>query len=134
NLLMLRYISPLLIVLPLGCMTLKRNNIWRSGLEFWPNMIDNAPQKARADNNYGVELSLKLGKYVESIPYFQKAIDMDPLYPDPYNNIAVVYAHIGQVDRAIESLKQVLRINPYHAEGYNNIASFFLQKKDYANT
>ncbi len=133
NLLALRYIAPLFLVLPLGFMTQKRNTIWRSGLEFWQNMIDNAPQKARAYNNYGVELSLKLGKFVESIPYFQKAIDMDHLYPDPYNNIAVAYAQIGQIDRAIESLKQVLRINPYHPEGYNNIASFFLQKKDYIN-
>lgn len=111
--------------------TAQRNLIWRSGLEFWDDMIKHAPQKARAYNNYGVELSQRYSKYAESIPYFQKAIAMDHLYPDPCNNLAVAYAGIGKIDDAIEAIKQGLRINPYYPEGYNNLASFLLLKKNY---
>ena len=87
--------------------------------------------KARIHNNYGVELSQKLQKYQESIPYFQHAISMDKYYPDPHNNLAVVYAYLGRLDDAIEEMKEGLRINPNYAEGYNNIAAFYLQKKSY---
>jgi len=122
----------ILLALPIGAATIARNTIWRSGTEFWGNMIKNAPGKARAYNNYGVELSQNLRKFDESIEYFKKAISMDKVYPDPWNNLAVAYAATGKIDLAIEALKQGIRINPYYPEAYNNLASFFLSnKKDY---
>jgi tetratricopeptide (TPR) repeat protein len=121
----------LLCMVGLGYMTMNRNTVWRSGLEFWGNMLKNAPGKARIYNNYGVELSQKLQKYKESIPYFQHAISMDKYYPDPHNNLAVVYAYLNRLDDAIMEMKEGLRINPRYAEGYNNIAAFYLQKGSY---
>lgn len=121
-----------ILALGLGAATTHRNHVWESGTKFWGNIIQNAPGKARAYNNYGVELSQNMGKYAESIPYFQRAIDMDPLYPDPHNNIAVAFAAVGKIDDGIKALQQALRINPYHPEGYNNLASFLIQKKEYA--
>lgn len=126
------FLFTLLLTLLLGCCTLSRNTVWRSGLEFWDNMIQNAPKKARTYNNYGVELSLKLGKYKEAIPYFKKAIAMDANYPDPCNNLAVAYASMHMIDEAIDAMKSGLRINPYYPEGYNNLAHMFIQKKEYA--
>lgn len=122
--------AALIIAVPLGVATVKRNTVWRSGLEFWDNIIQNAPGKARAYNNYGVELSQKEQKFAEAIPYFQKAITMDAKYPDPCNNLAVAYSHLGRTDDAIAALRQGLAINPYYPEGYNNLASFLLIKKD----
>ncbi len=120
-----------LIAVPLCFLTMQRNNVWRSGTEFWDNVIKNAPGKARAYNNYGVELSQIYKEYEKAIPYFKKAISMDSNYPDPCNNLAVCYSHIGNIDGAIEALKKGLHINPYYPEGYNNLASFFLRKKEY---
>jgi len=121
----------LILVFPLGWFTYKRNHVWSSGKEFWGNIIANAPGKARAYNNYGVELSQQFKQYKESIPYFKKAIEMDAHYPDPCNNLAVACSHLGDLDAAIEALRQGLKINPYYPEGYNNLASFFLQQKKY---
>lgn len=119
----------LLLALPLGYSTYQRNLVWSSGKNFWGNIIANAPGKARAYNNYGVELSQQFKQYKESIPYFRKAIEMDPYYPDPCNNLAVACSHLGDTDTAIEALRRGLKINPYYPEGYNNLASFLLQQK-----
>ena len=121
----------LLLALPLGFFTQRRNTIWSSGKDFWWNIIEMAPGKARAYNNYGVELSQQFKMYAESIPYFEKAIAMDNKYPDPCNNLAVAHSYLGNTDAAIEALKRGLQINPHYPEGYNNLASFFLQKKMY---
>lgn len=121
----------MVIIIPLAISTIQRNFVWRSGLEFWGNILAMAPGKARAHNNYGVELSQNLGKFSEAIPYFKRAIAMDPKYPDPCNNLAVAYAHLGLLDEAIEALKAGLQINPLYPEGYNNLASFFLQKREF---
>lgn len=131
------YPSATSIILFAGCAgllsygTITRNTVWSSGIEFWANIVTNAPGKARAYNNYGVELSQKLGKFAESINYFKHAIEMDKDYRDPYNNLAVAYAATHQIDRAIETLQHSLRNNPYYPEAYNNIASFLIEKKEY---
>ncbi len=115
--------------------TMQRNTVWRSGLEFWGSMIDHSPTsafgKARAFNNYGVELSQNFGKFAESIPYYQKAISMDSNYVDPCNNLAVSYGQLGDIDNAIAALGKALKINPTYPEGYNNLASFLMQKNDF---
>jgi len=117
----------------LGFGSYSRNKVWRSGLEFWGDILKKAPGKARAYNNYGVELSTKLKKFEESVFYFKKAIDMDHLYPDPCNNLAVAYANLNKIDDAIAAVRKGLTINRYYPEGYNNLASFLIIKKDYVS-
>jgi tetratricopeptide (TPR) repeat protein len=119
------------LAIGMGFATMQRNTVWRSGLEFWGNMLKNAPGKPRIYNNYGVELSQKQQKYAESIPYFKKAIAMDRYYPDPHNNLAVVYAYLNRIDDAIAEMVEGLKINPNYPEGHNNLAAFYIQKKDY---
>jgi len=122
--------ASLLIAVITGLLTRQRNTIWESGLAFWGDMVKKAPGKARAYNNYGVELSQKSHDFHGSIPYFKKAIKMDKHYPDPWNNLSVAYANIGKIDEAINALKHSIKIYPYYPENYNNLASFYLQKND----
>lgn len=119
----------MLVLLPVGMATYVRNKVWRSAEEFWYSILQNAPDKARAYNNYGVALSEK-GLYKESLPYYHKAIQLDPVYPDPLNNLAVASSCLGDVDGAINSLKRAISIQPYYPEGYNNLASFLMAKNE----
>ncbi len=124
------YLFLFLIALSLGWSTNERNKVWRSGEDFWGNIIRNAPGKARAYNNYAVALSEK-GQYKEALPYYHKAIAMDNSYPDPLNNIAVAYSFLGDLDKAIAALRQSIMIQPMYPEAYNNLASFLITKKEY---
>ena len=122
---------PVILLIPLSYLTYERNKVWSSGLNFWGDVIKNAPSKARAYNNYGVELSQKLYRFEESVPYFKKAIAIDNNYADPCNNLAVAYGQINKLDLAIDAMIQGLRLNPYYPEGYNNLASFYIEKKEF---
>ncbi len=121
----------LFLSLLLGFLTLQRNKVWRSSLEFWENIMQRAPEKARAYNNYGVELT-SIGKNKEAVPYFKKAIKLEgKTYWDPYTNLAIVYAALDNIDLAILTLEQSLKLNPYNPEAYNNLGAFFLHKNEY---
>jgi tetratricopeptide (TPR) repeat protein len=120
----------LLLAIPMGSLTYKRNKVWRTPEDFWSNIIENAPGKARAYNNLGVALS-EQGKIQEAIPLYKKAITMDNHYPDPHNNLAVAYSMVGKMDLAIDTLKHAIRIHPYYPEAYNNLASFYIARKDF---
>ncbi len=126
------YVHWLLLIgmlLPVGYALYERNKVWRTAEEFWFNVLQNAPGKARAHNNYGVSLCAK-NKNKEAITYFKNAIAMDKVYSDPHNNLAVAYGSIGQLDDAIKALEQSVKICPIQPEAYNNLASFYLQKNE----
>lgn len=124
------HLAIILCALCLGWSTYERNKVWRSPQEFWFNIIQNAPLKARAYNNYAVSLA-ETKKFKEAIPYLRKAIKMDSHYPDPWNNIAVCYNALKKNDLAINQLYEAIKINPTYPEFYNNLASFLLVKKEY---
>ncbi|MBY0110178.1 MAG: tetratricopeptide repeat protein [Candidatus Babeliaceae bacterium] len=118
-----------IFLIPFGYALHERNKVWRTAEEFWLNILQNAPGKARAYNNYGVSLCAKQ-KNEEAIPYFKKAMEMDKVYSDPHNNIAVAYGCLGKLDEAIKALENSVRICPVQPEAYNNMASFYLQKNE----
>ncbi len=119
------------LLIPLGYALYERNKVWRTSQEFWLNILQNAPGKARAYNNYGVSLCSQQ-KNADAIPYFQKAIELDKIYSDPHNNLAVAYGALGRTDEAIRSLENSIKICPIQPEAYNNMASFYLEKMDFA--
>jgi len=109
--------------------TYQRNKIWRSGTEFWIDIINKAPNKARGYNNYGVNLLLEKNDVHRAIWAFQRAIELEPTtYPDPYNNISAAYALTNQHESAIHALRQSIRINPYQHKPYNNMGIYLMQK------
>jgi tetratricopeptide (TPR) repeat protein len=122
----------MLSIVPFSYMTQKRNHVWSSGLELWMNIMQCAPNKARAYNNYAFELAHTHQRYNEAIPYFKRAARMDRNYPEPLNNLAVCYSKLKQVDKAIVALQQSLHIYPQSPEGHSNLALFYIEKKEYA--
>lgn len=112
-----------------GTLAYFRNLVWSSPEAFWLDVIAHAPGRARAYNNYAVPLC-KRQKYLEAIPYLQKAIEMDPYYADPYINLSVAYSQTKRLDLAIETLRIGMKLMPYHPEVYNNLATFLMEKKE----
>jgi tetratricopeptide (TPR) repeat protein len=51
-------------------------------------------------------------KSAEAINIFTKLTDDYPELPEPYNNLAVLYAASGQYDKARASLEMAIRTNP----------------------
>ena len=121
-----------LILLPIGTGAYFRNTVWRTSVEFWGDIVEKAPLKARGHNNYGVSLS-EAGQIDKAIIHYKKAISLDRYYSDPLSNIAVAYSFKNETDKAINALRMALSINPNYPEAFNNIGTFLLQKKEYEN-
>ncbi|HAB54228.1 MAG TPA: hypothetical protein DCE80_18950 [Ignavibacteriales bacterium] len=112
----------------LSIMTYQRNKVWRSGLEFWHDIIQKSPTKARGYNNYGIQL-IERDDIKNAIWCFKHAIQLEPYtYPDPYNNLSAAYAIQNQFDLAIKALRASLKINPGQPRSYNNLG-LYLRKQ-----
>lgn len=66
---------------------------------------------------------------------FEQLTQDYPELPEPYNNLAVLYAAQGDYQRARSALETVVRINPDYAVAYENLGDVHLQlaSQAYAN-
>ena len=60
-------------------------------------------------------------KTAEAISVFTKLTEDYPELPEPYNNLAVLYASQGQYDKAKTSLEMSIRTHPSYATAYENL-------------
>jgi tetratricopeptide (TPR) repeat protein len=64
-----------------------------------------------AQNTLGALLGVE-GKFDESIIHLQKAIRLNPAYPDPYFNLGVAYYRKGNRQEAVQYYRESLRLEP----------------------
>jgi tetratricopeptide (TPR) repeat protein len=107
-------LSVLLLVL-FSIRTIDRNQDWKDALTLWQKTIKTAPRCARAQNNLGVEY-YKLGEYEKAEEAYQKALQINPKYPDPYHNLGNILADNNQFVQALEYYKMALEHCPQGAE------------------
>ena len=60
-------------------------------------------------------------KSAEAIAVFTKLTEDFPGLPEPYNNLAVLYAASGQYEKARAALDSAIRTNPSYATAYENL-------------
>ncbi len=58
---------------------------------------------------------------------FQKLTEEFPELPEPYNNLAVIYAGEGRLDNARAALEQAIVAAPNYATAYENLGDIYLQ-------
>ena len=82
------------------------------------------PQDAQMRFLKGV-IQRTLGKQAEAIATFTKLTEDYPELPEPYNNLAVLYAGQGQYDKARVALEMAIRTNPSYATAHENIGDVY---------
>src|SRR3954467_8594276 len=65
------------------------------------------------------------GKQQDAIEIFTKLTQDYPNLPEPYNNLAVIYASQGQYDKARAALEQSIRTHPSYATAYENLGAVY---------
>ena len=66
-----------------------------------------------------------LGKQAEAIATFTKLTEDYPELPEPYNNLAVLYAGQSQFDKARSALEMAIRTNPSYATAHENLGDVY---------
>ena len=72
----------------------------------------------------GISLS-QAGRTAEAITAFQKLTEDYPELPEPFNNLAVLYAQQGQYDKSRTALEMAIRTNPSYATAYENLGDVY---------
>jgi tetratricopeptide (TPR) repeat protein len=70
-------------------------------------------------------LQSEVGKPNEAIATFTKLTADYPELPEPYNNLAVLYAAQSQFDKARAALEMAIRTNPSYATAHENLGDVY---------
>lgn len=68
-----------------------------------------------------------LGKQAEAVNTFTLLTQDYPELPEPYNNLAVLYAGQGQYDKARVTLEMAIRTNPNYATAHENLGDVYVR-------
>ena len=82
------------------------------------------PKDAQARFLKGLVLT-EQGKTAESIKVFSALTEDYPELPEPYNNLAVLYASQGQYDKAKLALEMAIRTHPSYATAHENLGDIY---------
>jgi Flp pilus assembly protein TadD len=96
----------------------------RQALTLVDKALAASPRDANARFLKGVILT-EQGKAKEAIEIFTKLTQDRPELPEPYNNLAVIYASQGQYDKARAALEQSIRTHPSYATAYENLGDVY---------
>ena len=84
------------------------------------------PRDARMRFLRGVILT-EVRRTDDAIDAFQHLVEDFPELPEPYNNLAVIYAQRGEYGRAREALETAVRNNPRYATAQENLGDVYVQ-------
>jgi colicin import membrane protein len=70
----------------------------------------------------------------QAIKIFSALVREYPAMPEPYNNLAVLYAAEGQERKAAEALEQAIRTNPSYTTAHENLGDLYARMASEAYT
>ena len=105
------------------------NQLFRQGqfdraMERVNSYLSTRPKDARGRFLKGLILT-EQNKPGEAIKVFSDLSQDYPELPEPYNNLAVLYASQGQYDKARNSLEMAIRTHPSYATAHENLGDIY---------
>jgi len=86
-------------------------------------------KQARQYRGQGFEAQSR-GDLQSATSFYQKAVEYDPNYPIPYNDLGVIYEKNGEIDRAEKSYQRAIQADPGYLSAYSNLALIYENNRD----
>lgn len=93
-------------------------------MEKTEQILATKPKDAKARFMKGLILA-RMGKREDAIAMFTHLTEEYPELPEPYNNLAVLYAQLGQLEKAKQALEMAIRIHPAYAMAHENLGDLY---------
>jgi Flp pilus assembly protein TadD len=98
---------------------------WSAALAELDARIASHPHDAQAKFKRGTVLA-RLNRDDDAIRQFQELTQLYPELPEPYNNLAALYAKHGRYEDARTALETAVKANPSYGLGYENLGDLYL--------
>ncbi|NJA88900.1 tetratricopeptide repeat protein [Rhodocyclus tenuis] len=101
-----------------------RQGQFPQALEKVDSYLSSKPKDAQGRFLRGVILT-EMGRSADAIATFTRLTEDYPELPEPYNNLAVLYAQQKQYDKARTALEMAIRTHPSYAVAHENLGDIY---------
>ncbi len=120
----------IIMIAVLSLSSFLRNQVWKNQLTLWDDTVQKSSHKARPYFNRGNAYSDQ-GDFIQAVSDYNKAIEINPDYPEAYYNRGSIYYTQGNFTQALSDYNRAIEINPDYAEAYNNRGSIFARQGNF---
>lgn len=118
---------PMLLLISLCTLSNHRLEVYIDEPTLWLDTVRKSPDKARPHNNLGDALK-KIQDLNGAQQHFERALELQPDYPDALNNLAIIFTNTGRKDDAMYLLRKTLLLNPDHIQARYNLAMQYYER------
>jgi tetratricopeptide (TPR) repeat protein len=104
----------------------KQTSYWRNDESLWGHTLACTSGNYLAHNYLGYWLVAQ-GRTAEALEHYQKALEINPYYPDARNNLGTLFLNQGRIDEAINQFKKALEIEPNYLNAHYNLGNALLE-------
>jgi len=120
------------VLLTLGWLTIRRNEVYRSDVTIWSDVVAQRPHNTRALSNLGTVL-VAHGRVDEALTRYNEAVQLDPGNSDAQFNLGLTLAGRNDLDGALVHLNEAARLVPHSALAQCDLGIVLTQKGDLAD-
>ena len=100
--------------------TLKRNQVWNDPVRLWQEAAERNPSHYRPANNLG-RYFLDAGRLEEAESYLLRAKALNPLRPNVYFNLGLLYARREEWNLSVQAFRSAILLDPAKAGFHYNL-------------
>ena len=116
-----------MLLLALGVLSWRQCRMYTDPETLWRTTLARNPACWLAHNNLGNDL-LEAGKVDEAMIHIQKAMEIQPDYPEAYYILGNALVKKGRMDEAITQYQKAVEIRPYYTDAYINLGNVLFKK------
>jgi tetratricopeptide (TPR) repeat protein len=114
-------IAGALVLAACGIRTWDQCQVWKSGESLFRHALAVTEKNWLASYNLGWILDDQ-GKLDEAVPYYRRAVELQPAFHEAWNNLGCAYATRKQYAEALPCFEAALRLKPGDVEFQKNVA------------
>jgi protein O-mannosyl-transferase len=114
-------IAGAIAALAFGALTFRRNADYDNPRDLWSDTVEKRPGNARAHHNLGLALAGRDDAL--AVQHFRRAIEIDPQFAEPHNDLGLVLAPA----EAVEHFRTAVRLQPRFFAAWANLGNALLE-------
>jgi Flp pilus assembly protein TadD len=119
----------LVLVAFLGVLTLRRNEVYRSSVAVWSDVVSQRPDNPRAHANLSAAYE-RAGNLDSALDHAREAVRMAPSHQNALINVGVCLRQMGQVKEAVAQYERALELRKAPAVLWSNLGIALLDEGD----
>lgn len=121
-----RQVVLMAVVVCLSVVSFARNDVWRTELSLWTDVVAKSPNKARPNANMGKAL-LERREYEKALRYLDRSIELNPRDNRAITNRGSVYFALHDYEKALVNYQMAMEIDPGYFGTFINRGLLYME-------